>query len=352
MFPILPEFSRVNFQCLITGAILAFLSVFAHAQTLVDIEALIREEKMAQALERVDRYIAARPKDPRGPFAKGLILSEIGRSQEAIEVFTDLTGNFPGLPEPYNNLAVLYAQQKQYDKAQAALEMAIRTHPSYAVAYENLGGIYAKLASQAYDKALQLDSSNRTAPARLSMIRELAGVAAQPGVATVMAPKPPNEPMKTAAAEPAPTVVAKPATPPAASGQADDETRKAAAKADGGKKAETGGVQDEIAGIVRAWADAWSRKDVKAYLSFYAGNFQTPNGMALKKWQEERRRRIDKPGKLQVGIRDVKVSVSGNTATARFRQQYVSATFRSLASKTLVFVRSGSRWLILQERVN
>ncbi|MDR2451937.1 MAG: tetratricopeptide repeat protein [Candidatus Accumulibacter sp.] len=350
----------MNFQCLITGAILAFLSVLAHAQTLADIQALIKEEKMAQALERVDRYIAAQPKDPRGPFTKGLILNGMGRLQEAIEVFTDLTENFPGQPEPYNNLAVLYAQQKQYDKAQAALEMAIHTHPSYAVAYENLGGLYAKLASQAYDKALQLDSSNRTAPARLSMIRELAGVAAQPGVETVMAPKLPNEPVKTAAAEPvrpsgsvsAPAVVAKPATPPAASGQA-DETR-AAAKADRGKKAETGagGVQDEIAGIVRDWADAWSRKNVKTYLSFYAGNFQTPNGMALKKWQEERRRRIDRPGRLQVGIRDIKVSVSGDTATARFRQQYVSATFRSLTSKTLVFVKSGNRWLILQERVN
>ncbi len=59
-------------------------------------------------------------------------------------MFTKLSEDYPELPEPYNNLAVLYAQQKQYDKARTALEMAIRTHPSYAIAYENLGDIYAK----------------------------------------------------------------------------------------------------------------------------------------------------------------------------------------------------------------
>src|SRR2546425_9737176 len=75
-------------------------------------------------------------------------------------IFTKLTQDYPELPEPYNNLAVIYASQGQYEKARAALEQSIRTHPSYATAYENLGDVYAKLASQAYDKALQLDSSN------------------------------------------------------------------------------------------------------------------------------------------------------------------------------------------------
>ena len=68
---------------------------------------------------------------------------------------------------------MLYASQGQYDKARAALEMAIRTHPSYATAHENLGDIYAKMASQAYDKALQLDKSNTTAQTKLNLIKDL-----------------------------------------------------------------------------------------------------------------------------------------------------------------------------------
>jgi ketosteroid isomerase-like protein len=74
--------------------------------------------------------------------------------------------------------------------------------------------------------------------------------------------------------------------------------------------------------------------------------------MALKKWEAERRQRIDKPGKLQVTVADLKISVSGDRATARFRQHYVSATFKSQAGKTLVFVKSGNKWLIRQERVS
>jgi len=111
------------------------------------------------------------------------------------------------------------------------------------------------------------------------------------------------------------------------------------------------GVEPEVTKLVQNWASAWSRKDVKAYLAYYAGDFQTPNGMARKDWETERKQRIDKPGKLQVTAEDIKVSVSGDKATVRFRQQYTSATLKSSANKMLVFVKSGNRWLIQQERV-
>ena len=123
----------------------------------------------------MNKVLAAKPRDPQARFLKGLILTEQGNTQEAIDIFTRLTQDYPELPEPYNNLAVIYASQGQYDKARAALEQSIRTHPSYATAYENLGDVYAKLASQAYDKALQLDSSNTGAQNKLSLVRELVG---------------------------------------------------------------------------------------------------------------------------------------------------------------------------------
>jgi Tfp pilus assembly protein PilF len=126
-------------------------------------------------LEQVDKYLAGKPKDAQGSFLKGIVLTEMNKPNDAIAVFSKLTEDFPELPEPYNNLAVIYAQQKQFDKAKQALEMAIRTHPSYATAHENLGDIYARLASQAYDKALQIDSSNSSAQNKLALIRDLMG---------------------------------------------------------------------------------------------------------------------------------------------------------------------------------
>ena len=148
------------------------LTAFAQAQTVADISRNIKNNHLAQALEQAEALIAKNPKDAQGYFMKGIIFAEQGKSAEAIGVFTKLTEDFPELPEPYNNLAVLYAQQKDYNKAKNALEMAIRTHPSYATAHENLGDVYAKLASQSYSKALQLDASNSSSQ-KLLMISSL-----------------------------------------------------------------------------------------------------------------------------------------------------------------------------------
>src|SRR3989442_15060222 len=149
------------------------LPVSAFADELQDIDSLLKRGQHAQALERVNRYLAQNPSDAQGRFKKGLILAEQSKVAEAIEVFAKLSQDYPKLPEPHNNLAVLYAAQGQYEKARQQLEMSIRTHPSYATAYENLGDVYTKLASQAYDKALQFDSSNSAAKNKLSLIRDL-----------------------------------------------------------------------------------------------------------------------------------------------------------------------------------
>jgi len=145
----------------------------APADDLKDAQRLYGQGKLAPAMEKVDAFLKVQPRDPQGRFLKGLVLTEQKRVPEAIQVFTGLTEDFPELPEPYNNLAVLYASQGNYDKAKSALELAIHTHPSYATAHENLGDIYAQLASRAYDRALSLDKNNTTAQVKLSMVKDL-----------------------------------------------------------------------------------------------------------------------------------------------------------------------------------
>ena len=135
------------------------------------VQELVKQGQYESALSEADAGLAGQPKDPELRFLKGLALTELGRREEAIEVFQNLTADYPELPEPYNNLAVIYAQQKEFDKARSALEMAIRTHPAYATAHENLGDIYSRLASQAYSKALQLDAGNSVAEAKLALVR-------------------------------------------------------------------------------------------------------------------------------------------------------------------------------------
>ncbi|MES2089263.1 MAG: tetratricopeptide repeat protein, partial [Pseudomonadota bacterium] len=200
---------------------------------------------------------------------------------EAVTAFTKLTEDYPELPEPFNNLAVLYAQQGQYDKSRNALEMAIRTNPSYATAYENLGDVYAKLASQAYSKALQIDTRSAVAP-KLAMIRDLfpkergssmaslgnSAVNGSPLPATTpaapmpapapAAPAPKPAPVTPPAPSPAPTPVAKPVPAPVAPVAIE-------AKADASAR--------DVETALNAWASAWSKKDLTRYFASYSRDF-------------------------------------------------------------------------------
>lgn len=145
----------------------------AFADEYADVAQLAKSGQLAQAMARADEYIAAKPRDPQMRFLKGVLLTQAGRSADAIATFIKLTEEYPELPEPYNNLAVLYAAQSDFDKARTALEAAVRANPSYAIAHENLGDVYAKLAAVSYGKAQQLDPRNATVQPKLALVRQL-----------------------------------------------------------------------------------------------------------------------------------------------------------------------------------
>ena len=126
-----------------------------------------------EALKRADDRLKDNPRDAQVRFMRGVILAEQGRTVEAATVFEGLTQEFPELPEPYNNLAVIRAAQGRYEAAYRLLQQALVAQPSYATAYENLGDLYLSMAEQAYGKALELDANNRVARAKLETAREL-----------------------------------------------------------------------------------------------------------------------------------------------------------------------------------
>lgn len=107
----------------------------------------------ARALERLDAYLKVNPGDAQGWFLKGLVLADQNKPDEAIGVFSALTQNYPELPEPYNNLGVLYAANGDIEKARLAFERALLANPDYAAARENIGDVYLRMAADAYSKA-------------------------------------------------------------------------------------------------------------------------------------------------------------------------------------------------------
>jgi Flp pilus assembly protein TadD len=116
---------------------------------------LIADRQWAAAAKKIDQALGKRPRDPQWRFLQGVVFAETGKATEAISVFERLTEDFPELAEPYNNLAALYVDQNELQKARLLLERAIINKPEYALAHENLGDIYTWLAMAAYEKALK-----------------------------------------------------------------------------------------------------------------------------------------------------------------------------------------------------
>ena len=109
------------------------------ADDLANAQRLWLAGQKTQAVDQVEQALTRTPDDLQLRFALGVMRMELGDRPKAMGIFTRLTQDFPDLADPYNNLAVLYAGQGQYDKARAALEAAVRGNPNYATAYENLG---------------------------------------------------------------------------------------------------------------------------------------------------------------------------------------------------------------------
>jgi tetratricopeptide (TPR) repeat protein len=314
----------------------ALMAGTAQADDYADVSILVRAGKLAEALTKADQYLASKPRDPQMRFIKGVIQTESGKPADAIATFTQITQDYPELPEPYNNLAVLYAGQSQFDKARAALEMAIRTNPSYATAHENLGDVYAKLASQAYSKALQLDGGNTGVQPKLALIRTLFAPDAK-------GQKPGANPQSSGQVTPAPA--ARAPAPAAAAVTA----APAAPVATPAAPVASSGTEKEVEAAVRSWASAWAAKDMTGYLSSYGKEFDPPGNVGRKAWEEDRRSRIMGKSSISVKLNDLTVSVNGSKATVKFKQAYSADSLNVSSRKTLELVKAGERWVIVRE---
>jgi tetratricopeptide (TPR) repeat protein len=324
----------------------------AQADEYSEVAQMTRDGKFVEALNKADAYLAGKPRDPQMRFLKGVAQKDAGKTPEAIATFTKLTEDFPNLPEPYNNLAVLYANQNQFDKAKSALELALKTNPGYAIAYENLGDVYARLSSQAYNKALQIEGTNPAITPKLAMARQLfnsntgriAAIGTSPSVvpdkaAPAVIPKPaaPAAPavVTTPPAATPPAPAAPPAKPPAT--KADDEPNQGDTKA--------------VEAAVRKWAEAWSDKNLKVYFSSYGKDFEPPGDSKRSAWENDREARIMGKSKISVRLDGLKITVNGNKAIAKFRQYYKADELAVSSRKTLELTKYGDQWRITRESV-
>jgi Flp pilus assembly protein TadD len=140
---------------------------------LQQVQKLMAAGQPKSALALADAHLTKSPRDAQMRFVRGVILAELKDTVAAREVFERLTEEFPELPEPYNNLAVIHASQGQLERARSLLEAALAVRPDYATAHENLGDIYLQLSADSYQRAARLQPGNRAVGNKLTLSREL-----------------------------------------------------------------------------------------------------------------------------------------------------------------------------------
>ena len=281
-------------------------------------KSLIQNGRLDSALIELDKVIYEKPDDAEARFLKGVALQALDRNDEAIEVYSGLAQDFPELPEPYNNLAVLFAEKSEFDKAEDALRAAIKTNKSYSTAYENLGDIYAQRASIAYNDALNLSPANRDAvKVKLSMIDNILLPPAARNTMTAQV----NNPIKT--------------NPPANTANT---------------SAAFSTPSENVRTAVLTWAEDWSSRNVDAYLSHYASNFKPSNKSSRSAWAKYRSQRLEAPSFVIVNISQLQSRTnSDGSVTAVFVQDYESDGYKDKVQKTLQLVNAQGTWKIQSE---
>jgi len=286
------------------------LPLIAHAD-MNRAQQLFDEKRFGETLENLDQVLATSATHQKALFLKALTLQHIGRVDDAVKIYQLLNSKYPESPEPYNNLAALYVQQGKHEQARDVLLTALNTHPSYATIYKNLGNIYSRMANNAYNKALDLDTKNQPAALTLVAINKI---------------EVPEKPVVTAEL---PLVKATTTTKIAATQEPEAEL---------------------IIDTIKGWSNAWSAQNSDAYLAYYADNFTPSNGYSRQRWEQDRRHRLVKPSFIRVSIQSPKVVlISEHTARLTFKQRYQSDRFNDAVTKTLLLKKIDGSWQILKE---
>ena len=260
---------------------------------------LIEGKDYIEAKKIVEQLLDSDKENPQLLFIDGVLLSELGEIDNAINVFISLTKSHPALPEPYNNLAVLYAQSGNFDLARTALEKSIKTHPSYATAHINLGDLYTRMASESYNQALQIDKSNKNAKTKLSLIKKLFNF------------QPINKNIVLAQ--------------DAKKDQSFNETK---------NKEED--INEKIFVMIDNWKNAWMSQNFDQYIGHYSDNFKNNKDMDIEKWKQFRKPRIVNKPSININLENIEISKNKNLFSVSFIQIYQSGNIDSTTKKTLL----------------
>lgn len=318
-----------------TSIVLCCLLVSGMAFAADSMQQLIVQKQYAKAVQVGEQKLRQTPNHASTRFLTAYAHQMTGETDKAIKMYEALIRDNSELPEPRNNLAMIYLQRGDYDEASQLLVSAINTNISYAIAYANLSQVYKGIASEAYRRAI----SQSDEPAKYTHDIKLTAITWLDNQYTVTETQIASLPItkatstdlvvKKPAAKIAPVAVSKPT--PTLVNVANQDTL--------------------LIEKVRNWAKAWSSKDFASYTESYASGYRD-RFPTHARWVNHRRERILRPGNIGVKVTDFTVKQrDANIATVDFTQAFSSPGYSDRVVKQLEFHRAGSQWKIASERV-
>ena len=279
----------------------------------------------------------------------------------------------PDDPRAYNNLAVFYAAQGNYDQARDYLEQALATDEKYDTIYHNLGSVYAEMARGSYGRALQLDQKKALPSLPVFSSQGVSPVSGEIETQQELASK--QELLAVEPSKPEPQIAKDEIISSGPSGIPDPVVQLKGVEGQGQTEAvspeddiniptDEQWVIDETSqsviatvkpekgdSFLRRWAEAWSSQEVEDYLTFYADQFIPPGGRTRQVWEAQRQDRLAKPDNITVTLEDFKLraQVNGNL-TVEVIQNYKSDLLADRTQKIFDFKPTESGWKILRER--
>ena len=292
---------------------------------------LIVQKQYAKAIHSGEQTLRQTPNDSNTRFLTAYAYQMTGKSDRAIKMYEDLIRDEPQLPEPRNNLAMIFLEQGDYDRASLLLVSAINTRINYAIAYNNLSQVYKGIASEAYRRAISQTSepAKYTHDIELTAITRLDNASAESQ--TQIASLPTSKPvLPKATVKEVPVAEVASATP---------------------SLVNVANLDTLMIEKVMYWAKAWSSKDFDSYTGSYTPDYRDKfnTHAQLVKY---RRGRILRAGDIKVDVSGFSVKQrSSNKVTVDFTQAFSSPSYNDRVVKRLDFERVGNQWKISKERV-
>ena len=260
----------------------------------------------SRALVEIDLLLESDSNSHNLLFLRAVTLTKLEQTDLAIKTYISLIEKFPKLPEPYNNLAVLYAEQNKLLEAKQILEKALKTNNSYSIAHINLGDVYTRMASDAYRKAFELDESP-VANNKLQLINELFSYS-------------PNM-------------------------QRNDLV-------DTASKSEIKSKEQKLADLalfVERWKTSWEDKDLETYFSSYSKYFKVKGDINYKDWKRTRTEKIINKKEINIQLTKIKYKFKEGLWFINMSQAYNSGNYSDKENKTLVIINESGDYKIIEE---